>query len=48
MLDALREDDLLEGTTMVESTLTKLNHTGGYAHFDESLTITEAAISDRS
>ena len=48
MLEALREDDFLEGTTIEESTLTKLNHTGGYAHFDESLAITEAATPDCS
>ena len=48
MLEALREDDFLEGTTIEESTLTKLNHTGGYAHFDERYATTKAVISDRS
>ena len=47
MLDALREDDFLEGMTMKESALTKLSHAGGYVNFDESFAITEAAISDR-
>ena len=43
MLDALREDDFLEGMTTVESTLTKLSHAGGYVNFDGSCASTQAA-----
>ena len=48
VLDALREDDFLEGMTMVESKLTKLSHAGGYVHFYERYAIIEAVTADCS
>ena len=48
VFDALREDDTLEGMTMIESALTKLSHAGGYVNFDERYAIKEAAIPDCS
>ena len=48
VLDALREDDFLEGMTIEESTLIKLSHAGGYVHFYERYAIIEAAAPDCS
>ena len=48
MLQALREDDILEGMTTKESTLAKLNDTGGYVNFHKSRAINEGAMTDCS
>ena len=46
MLEALREDDTLEGMTTVESALTKLSHTKGYVNFYERYAITEGGTAN--